>query len=124
MPSFLGSGVIRYVLLGFGALLVGMQIGYTVHYTSSAGGDSSAGHREAYEYLVSLHDLLDEGLINDAEFRALVAKHRTEIAVVSASPPSAVSVVANRLQAVPSQQGGPSRVGVRVVCFSQCRFVG
>jgi len=73
-----GNVFIKYLALGFGALLVGMQIGYTIHYTATSG--QSDVHRDAYEYMMALHDLQDEGLISDSDLKFLVAKHRQEAA--------------------------------------------
>ena len=76
MALFGGGGFLRYFVLGFGALLVGMQMGYTIHYTSMTPPDA---HREAYEYMMALHDMQDEGLISEADLKYLVAKHREEV---------------------------------------------
>lgn len=79
MAGFNVTTAIKYFALGFGALLVGMQIGYTVHYTTVSSTQTDAGHREAYEYMVALHDMQAEGLISEADRQILVAKHRSEI---------------------------------------------
>jgi hypothetical protein len=79
MGIFGGGGLLRYLALGFGALLVGMQIGYTVHYTTVSSSDADTRHRDAYEYLMALHDLQAEGLIGEADLKFLVSRHRAEV---------------------------------------------
>jgi hypothetical protein len=73
MGIFSGNhSYLQFILLSFGSLLIGMQIGYTVHYTAIAG----VGTNTHYEFLLGLHDLLDEGLITEQELKLLVAEHR------------------------------------------------
>eukprot|EP00750_Incisomonas_marina_P024287 INCI5100.6.p1 GENE.INCI5100.6~~INCI5100.6.p1 ORF type:complete len:629 (-),score=103.63 INCI5100.6:1811-3697(-) len=110
------STILRYIALGFGALLVGMQVGYTVHYTSRS--TQSDVHRDAYKYMVALHDMEAEGLISDSDLKYLVAQHRSAVGGEGASAVQALlekRVNDDRTESSKLRSTGNSPVQVDVV---------